>query len=84
MALVLSGQGEKTPPVLKLARKYSAYFAYPLLLASIVWLLLLPLQTFTRNGYFSENAMMPNQVHTSFGMEEHISAMNLIDTKLAQ
>ncbi|KAJ2409240.1 Glycosyl phosphatidyl inositol protein transamidase complex subunit [Coemansia sp. RSA 2530] len=83
MALVLSGQGEKASPVLKLARKYSAYLAYPLLFASIVWLLLLPFQTFTRKGYFSENAMMPNQVYTVFGSEEHISAMSLIDTELA-
>ncbi|KAJ2577353.1 Glycosyl phosphatidyl inositol protein transamidase complex subunit, partial [Coemansia sp. RSA 1836] len=83
MALVLSGQGEKASPVLKIARKYSAYLAYPLLLASIAWLLLLPLQTFTRNGYFSENAMMPNQVHTAFGAEEHMLAMSYIDTELA-
>ncbi|KAJ1886121.1 Glycosyl phosphatidyl inositol protein transamidase complex subunit, partial [Coemansia sp. S17] len=83
MALVLSGQGEKASPILKLGRKYSAYLAYPLLLASIVWLLLLPFQTFTRNGYFSENAMMPNQVYTVFGTEEHMSAMNHIDAGLA-
>ncbi|KAJ2802261.1 hypothetical protein H4S07_004736, partial [Coemansia furcata] len=84
MALVLSGQGEKASPILKLGRKYSAYLAYPLLLASIAWLLLLPFQTFTRNGYFSENAMMPNQVYTVFGTDEHMSAMERIDTELAR
>ncbi|KAJ2864195.1 Glycosyl phosphatidyl inositol protein transamidase complex subunit [Coemansia erecta] len=82
MALVLSGQGEKTSPVLKWTRKYSAYLCYPLALAGIVWLLLLPLPSFSRRAYFSENAMMPGQAKTTFGAHEHIAATSMIDTEL--
>ncbi|KAJ1661937.1 Glycosyl phosphatidyl inositol protein transamidase complex subunit [Coemansia sp. RSA 1813] len=83
MALVLSGQGEKTSPILEWIRKYSAYLCYPLALAGIIWLLLLPLQNFSRRAYFSENAMMPGQAHSMFGADEHIAATSMIDSALA-
>ncbi|KAJ2551081.1 Glycosyl phosphatidyl inositol protein transamidase complex subunit [Coemansia sp. RSA 1933] len=83
MALVLSGQGEKVSPVVQWTRKYSAYLSYPLALAGIVWLLLLPLQSFSRRAYFSENAMMPGQAKTAFGTAEHMAATSMIDEALA-
>ncbi|KAI9505487.1 Gaa1-like protein [Coemansia spiralis] len=83
MALVLSGQGEKTSPLLKWTRKYSAYLCYPLALVGMLWLLLLPSQTFSRRAYFSENAMMPSQANSKFGDEQHLTTMHRIDTALS-
>ncbi|KAI8319719.1 Gaa1-like protein [Martensiomyces pterosporus] len=83
MGLVLSGQGERSSPLLKLARQYSGYLSYPLLLASLVWILLMPLGHYSRDAYFSENAMMPAQVETVFGSKEHMAAMSRIDTALS-
>ncbi|KAF1808495.1 Glycosylphosphatidylinositol:protein transamidase complex, GAA1 component [Eremomyces bilateralis CBS 781.70] len=37
----------------------------------ILWLLLLPLDEYSRNTYISENALLPGQVHTYFGGSEH-------------
>ncbi|KAJ2515429.1 Glycosyl phosphatidyl inositol protein transamidase complex subunit [Coemansia sp. RSA 2049] len=83
MSLVLSGQGEKTSPILKLSRKYSAYLCYPLAVCGIIWLLLLPMQScFSRNAYFSENAMMPGQVKSKFGTIKHVAATGMIDAAL--
>jgi GPI-anchor transamidase subunit GAA1 len=33
----------------------------------VVWLLLLPLDEYSRHTYISENALLPGQVHTYFG-----------------
>ncbi|KAM0474646.1 hypothetical protein ACHAPX_007590 [Trichoderma viride] len=39
----------------------------------VVWLLLLPLDDYSRRTYVSENALLPGQVHTYFGgSEQHI------------
>ncbi|KAF2723488.1 Glycosylphosphatidylinositol:protein transamidase, GAA1 component [Polychaeton citri CBS 116435] len=37
----------------------------------IGWLLLLPLNEYSRQTYISENAILPGQVHTYFGGSEH-------------
>lgn len=36
----------------------------------MVWLLLLPLNQYSRQTYISENALLPGQVHTYFGGSE--------------
>ncbi|KAI9468357.1 Glycosyl phosphatidyl inositol protein transamidase complex subunit [Coemansia sp. RSA 989] len=82
MSLVLSGQGEKTSPLLRAARKYSAYLSYPLAICGLLWLLALPSSHFWRRVYFSENAMLPGQVQTSFGAPSHLDAMKQLDTAL--
>lgn len=39
----------------------------------VVWLLLLPLNDYSRNTYISENALLPGQVHAYFtGSEQNI------------
>jgi len=37
------------------------------ILTGVVWLLLLPLDDYSRRTYISENALLPGQVHTYFG-----------------
>lgn len=42
-------------------------------LVGVVWLLLLPLNDYSRRTYISENALLPGQVHTYFrGSEQNI------------
>jgi glycosylphosphatidylinositol transamidase len=39
----------------------------------VAWLLLLPLQDYSRRTYVSENALLPGQVHTYFaGSDQNI------------
>lgn len=39
----------------------------------VTWLLLLPLNDYSRNTYISENALLPGQVHTYFsGSDQNI------------
>lgn len=40
-------------------------------LVGIAWLLVLPLDEYSRKTYISENALLPGQVHTYFGGSEH-------------
>jgi len=43
------------------------------MLGGIIWILLLPLDTYSRRTYISENALLPGQVHTYFhGTEQNI------------
>ncbi|KAJ9260683.1 hypothetical protein DTO212C5_8410 [Paecilomyces variotii] len=43
------------------------------IVVGIIWLLLLPLDEYSRQTYISENALLPGQVHTYFaGSEQHI------------
>ncbi|KAL5355180.1 Gaa1-like protein [Aspergillus floccosus] len=43
------------------------------IVAGVVWLLLLPLDEYSRRTYISENALLPGQVHAYFsGSEQHI------------
>ncbi|PSK50408.1 hypothetical protein B9Z65_352 [Elsinoe australis] len=47
------------------------YLSVLLILVGIGWLLVLPLNEYSRNTYVSENALLPGQVHTYFGGSEH-------------
>jgi len=47
------------------------YLSFACILVGVVWLLLLPLDQYSRNTYVSENALLPGQVHTYFGGSEH-------------
>ena len=40
------------------------------MLGGIIWILLLPLNQYSRQTYISENALLPGQVHTYFGGSE--------------
>jgi GPI-anchor transamidase subunit GAA1 len=40
------------------------------MLGGVVWVLLLPLNQYSRQTYISENALLPGQVHTYFGGSE--------------
>lgn len=57
----------RSPILLKLP----AYAALICILVGIAWLLLLPLNEYSRQTYISENAILPGQVHTYFGGSEH-------------
>ncbi|KAL8741829.1 MAG: hypothetical protein Q9184_008339, partial [Pyrenodesmia sp. 2 TL-2023] len=46
------------------------YLSALLILIGVVWLLLLPLDEYSRHTYISENALLPGQVHTYFGGSE--------------
>lgn len=52
---------EKIPPYL------SAFC----IVVGIAWLLILPLDEYSRRTYVSENALLPGQVHTYFTGSEH-------------
>lgn len=51
---------QRIPPVLSLL----------CVLGGIAWILLLPLNEYSRQTYISENALLPGQVHTYFGGSE--------------
>ncbi|EON68939.1 hypothetical protein W97_08197 [Coniosporium apollinis CBS 100218] len=64
------------PAVLGLRRdarilKLPPYLSALCILVGVVWLLLLPLNDYSRQTYVSENALLPGQVHTYFGGSEH-------------
>lgn len=67
LSSLLSGQLRKDPYHSRLAP------LIPLLciLVGIVWLLVLPLDDYSRRTYISENAILPGQVHTYFGGSDH-------------
>ena len=46
------------------------YLSALCIVIGIVWLLLLPLNNYSRQTYISENALLPGQVHTYFGGSE--------------
>ncbi|KAF2197663.1 Glycosylphosphatidylinositol:protein transamidase, GAA1 component [Delitschia confertaspora ATCC 74209] len=57
----------RDPRILKLPPYLSALC----IIVGVVWLLVLPLNEYSRNTYISENALLPGQVHTYFGGSEH-------------
>ncbi|KAI5361378.1 Putative GPI transamidase component Gaa1 [Septoria linicola] len=57
----------RSPILLKLPPYLSAIC----ILVGIIWILLLPLNDYSRQTYISENAILPGQVHTYFGGSEH-------------
>jgi len=50
--------------------KLPPYLALLCMLGGLVWILLLPLNKYSRQTYISENALLPGQVHTYFGGSE--------------
>jgi GPI-anchor transamidase subunit GAA1 len=53
----------RDPRILKLP----PYLSLLCILIGVAWLLLLPLDSYSRRTYISENALLPGQVHTYFG-----------------
>lgn len=51
-------------------QKVPPYISAICILVGVVWLLLLPLDEYSRHTYISENALLPGQVHTYFGGSE--------------
>lgn len=47
------------------------YLSFLCIVIGVAWLLLLPLDEYSRRTYVSENAILPGQVHTYFGGSEH-------------
>ncbi|MCJ1282817.1 Glycosyl phosphatidyl inositol protein transamidase complex subunit [Xylographa opegraphella] len=56
----------RDPRLLKIPPYLSAFC----ITVGLVWLLLLPLNDYSRQTYISENALLPGQVHTYFGGSE--------------
>jgi glycosylphosphatidylinositol transamidase len=50
--------------------KLPPYFSVLCIIIGVVWLLLLPLNEYSRQTYISENALLPGQVHSYFGGSE--------------
>ncbi|KAF1365136.1 Glycosylphosphatidylinositol:protein transamidase, GAA1 component [Lizonia empirigonia] len=51
--------------------KIPPYLSALCIVIGIAWLLVLPLNDYSRNTYVSENALLPGQVHTYFTGSEH-------------
>ncbi|RCI07536.1 hypothetical protein L249_1648 [Ophiocordyceps polyrhachis-furcata BCC 54312] len=51
--------------------KLPPYLSLLCIVIGVIWLLLLPLENYSRRTYISENALLPGQVHTYFGGSEH-------------
>ncbi|KAF2261014.1 GPI transamidase-like protein component GAA1 [Lojkania enalia] len=51
--------------------KVPPYLSLLCILGGIAWLLVLPLNEYSRSTYVSENALLPGQVHTYFTGSEH-------------
>lgn len=47
--------------------KLPPYLSALCVIVGVVWLLMLPLNEYSRKTYISENALLPGQVHTYFG-----------------
>ncbi|OTA89331.1 hypothetical protein M434DRAFT_398668 [Hypoxylon sp. CO27-5] len=47
--------------------KLPPYLSLLCIIVGVVWLLMLPLDNYSRRTYISENALLPGQVHTYFG-----------------
>lgn len=59
----------RDPRILKLP----PYLSLLCILVGVTWLLLLPLNDYSRKTYVSENALLPGQVHTYFaGSDQNI------------
>ncbi|KHO01132.1 rhomboid protein 2 [Metarhizium album ARSEF 1941] len=56
----------RDPRILKLP----PYLSLLCILVGVIWLILLPLDYYSRRTYISENALLPGQVHTYFGGSE--------------
>jgi len=64
--------------------KIPPYISLLCILGGISWLLLLPLNRYSRQTYISENALLPGQVHTYFaGSEQNVFRGYRQELKLA-
>lgn len=66
---------EEAPAILSLRRdpriqKIPPYLSLFCIAVGVIWLLLLPLDNYSRYTYISENALLPGQVHTYFARSE--------------
>lgn len=59
----------RNDPYLLFAR-LPPFVSFICIIVGVVWLLLLPLNEYSRQTYISENALLPGQVHTYFGGSE--------------
>ncbi|KAL9096418.1 MAG: hypothetical protein Q9165_001415 [Trypethelium subeluteriae] len=53
------------------AQKAPPFLSALCVIVGVAWLLILPLNEYSRQTYVSENALLPGQVHTYFGGSEH-------------
>lgn len=52
--------------------KLPPYLSFLCVAIGVAWLVVLPLNDYSRNTYISENALLPGQVHTYFaGSDQH-------------
>ncbi len=70
--LELTKDGQPTASLLQLRRdprilKLPPYLSLLCILVGVVSLVVLPLDSYSRRTYISENALLPGQVHTYFG-----------------
>ena len=53
--------------------KLPPYVSFLCIIIGVAWLLLLPLNEYSRSTYVSENALLPGQVHTYFaGSDQNV------------
>jgi glycosylphosphatidylinositol transamidase len=53
--------------------KLPPYLSFLCVVIGVAWLLLLPLNNYSRSTYISENALLPGQVHTYFaGSDQNV------------
>lgn len=54
-------------------RKAPPYLSFLCIVIGVAWLLVLPLDNYSRKTYISENALLPGQVHTYFaGSDQNV------------
>jgi glycosylphosphatidylinositol transamidase len=59
----------RNPFILKLP----PYLSFLCIIIGVAWLLVLPLDNYSRRTYISENALLPGQVHTYFaGSDQNV------------
>ena len=59
----------RNPKILKLP----PYLSFLCIVIGVAWLLVLPLDNYSRKTYISENALLPGQVHTYFaGSDQNV------------
>lgn len=53
--------------------KLPPYLSFLCIVVGVAWLLVLPLDDYSRKTYISENALLPGQVHTYFaGSDQNV------------
>ena len=71
MSLAIIRKLRSNPHLLFVRLPY--FLSFLCIVIGVIWLLLLPLDEYSRQTYISENALLPGQVHTYFtGSEQNI------------